>query len=54
MDVIFTVFLLDVFNSLGLTTSTTVSLVFGLLGSAVCVAFFVERSEKNIDMTIYY
>ncbi|MDM1395814.1 inorganic phosphate transporter [Myroides odoratimimus] len=32
------VLLLDVFNSLGLPTSTTVSIVFELLGSAVCLA----------------
>ena len=34
------VILLDVFNSLGLPTSTTVSLVFELLGAAVAVALF--------------
>ncbi len=34
------VILLDVFNSLGLPTSTTVSLVFELLGSAVAIAIF--------------
>jgi len=32
------IILLDIFNSLGLPTSTTVSLVFGLLGSAMAVA----------------
>lgn len=32
------VLLLDVFNSLGLPTSTTVSIVFELLGAAVCLA----------------
>ena len=31
------ILLLDVFNSLGLPTSTTVSIVFELLGAAVCV-----------------
>ena len=36
------VILLDVFNSLGLPTSTTVALVFGLLGSAIAVALFKE------------
>ena len=30
------VLLLDAFNSLGLPTSTTVSMVFELLGGAVC------------------
>lgn len=34
------VILLDVFNTLGLPTSTTVSLVFELLGAAVCIALF--------------
>ena len=34
------VILLDVFNPLGLPTSTTVSLVFELLGAAVAVAIF--------------
>jgi len=32
------VILLDLFNTFGLPTSTTVSLVFGLLGSAIAVA----------------
>ncbi len=32
------IILLDIFNSLGLPTSTTVSMVFGLLGAAVAVA----------------
>ena len=36
------VILLDVFNSLGLPTSTTVALVFGLLGSAIAVSIFKE------------
>ena len=34
------IILLDVFNSLGLPTSTTVSIVFSLLGGAVFAAFF--------------
>lgn len=34
------VLLLDAFNSLGLPTSTTVSMVFELLGGAVCAAFY--------------
>lgn len=34
------IILLDIYNSLGLPTSTTVSLVFGLLGSAMAVALF--------------
>ena len=32
------VLLLDVFNSLGMPTSTTVSMVFALLGGAFCIA----------------
>lgn len=36
------VILLDVFNSLGLPTSTTVALVFGLLGSAIGVTILKE------------
>jgi len=40
MAVMFTdVLLLDFFNTFGLPTSTTVSLVFGLLGAAVAMAF---------------
>ena len=34
------VILLDIFNTLGLPTSTTVSLVFALLGSALGMAYF--------------
>jgi len=34
------VILLDIFNSLGLPTSTTVSLVFELLGASFCIALF--------------
>ena len=34
------IILLDTFNSLGLPTSTTVSIVFELLGSAVAAAVF--------------
>ncbi len=41
MAVMFTdVLLLDFFNTFGLPTSTTVSMVFGLLGAAVGMAFF--------------
>lgn len=41
------VILLDVFNTLGLPTSTTVSLVFELLGAAVCVALFSIRASDT-------
>lgn len=41
LAVMFTdVLLLDFFNTFGLPTSTTVSLVFGLLGAAIGMAFF--------------
>lgn len=41
MAVMFTdVLLLDFFNTFGLPTSTTVSMVFGLLGAAIGMAFF--------------
>ncbi|WP_428743667.1 inorganic phosphate transporter [Tenacibaculum sp.] len=33
------ILLLDIFNSLGMPTSTTVSIVFELLGAAVCISF---------------
>lgn len=41
------VILLDIFNTLGLPTSTTVSLVFELLGAAVCVALFCIFNSPN-------
>ena len=41
------VILLDIFNSFGLPTSTTVSLVFELLGSAVVVSLFVISNDEN-------
>lgn len=41
------VILLDIFNTLGLPTSTTVSLVFELLGAAVCVALFAIFATPN-------
>ena len=34
------VLLLNIFNSLGLPTSTTVSIVFDILGAFVCAAFY--------------
>ena len=43
------VILLDLYNSLGLPTSTTVSLIFCLLGSAVAVALFKIGSDPNIS-----
>ena len=44
------VILLDLYNSLGLPTSTTVSLIFCLLGSAVAVALFKIGSNENIHL----
>lgn len=41
------VLLLDIFNSLGLPTSTTVSVVFSLLGGAVCLGLYKIISEDN-------
>lgn len=45
------VFLLDLFNSLGLPTSTTVSMVFELLGSAFIVALIkIMGGDADISM----
>lgn len=41
------VILLDVFNTLGLPTSTTVSLIFSLLGAAVAVGLYVINVDPN-------
>ncbi len=43
------VILLDVYNSLGLPTSTTVSLIFCLLGSAVAVSLFKIGTDPTIS-----
>ena len=43
------VILLDLYNSLGLPTSTTVSLIFCLLGSAVAVALYKIGVDPNIS-----
>jgi len=43
------VILLDLYNSLGLPTSTTVSLIFCLLGSAVAVSLFKIGADPNIS-----
>jgi phosphate/sulfate permease len=48
------VILLDVFNTFGLPTSTTVSLVFELLGAAVAVSLFtIWQNNENVDLTQY-
>ncbi|RAV30716.1 inorganic phosphate transporter [Sinomicrobium soli] len=44
------ILLLDVFNSIGLPTSTTVSIVFELLGAAVCLAGY-KIVVQNGDMS---
>jgi phosphate/sulfate permease len=44
------ILLLDVFNSLGLPTSTTVSIIFELLGAAVCLALYkIYTSDESFD-----
>ena len=47
------VLLLDVFNSLGLPTSTTVSIVFELLGAAVCLAVVKIVQQGDALATLY-
>ena len=50
------VILLDVFNTLGMPTSTTVSLVFGLLGAAVSVSVYkITHSDLHTmaDLATY-
>lgn len=44
------VLLLDFFNSLGLPTSTTVSIVFELLGAAVCMAVIKIYTQTDGDL----
>jgi phosphate/sulfate permease len=49
------ILLLDLFNTFGLPTSTTVSLVFGLLGAAVGVAIIkVVQSENDLTHVVNY
>lgn len=44
------ILLLDVFNSIGLPTSTTVSIIFELLGAAVCLALYkIYMSDDSFD-----
>ncbi|MFR9566760.1 MAG: inorganic phosphate transporter, partial [Rikenellaceae bacterium] len=48
------IILLDIFNSLGLPTSTTVSMVFGLLGAAVGIALYriaIDEAYVFSDLT---
>jgi phosphate/sulfate permease len=46
------VILLDFYNSLGLPTSTTVSLIFCLLGSAVSVSLFKIATDETITFSM--
>ena len=44
------ILLLDVFNSIGLPTSTTVSIIFELLGATVCLALYkIYMSDDSFD-----
>lgn len=44
------VLLLDLYNTLGLPTSTTVSMVFGLLGAAVAAALFRIAGDPSVTL----
>ena len=46
------VVLLDLYNSLGLPTSTTVSLIFCLLGSAVAVSLYKITTDPNVTFAM--
>ena len=46
------VVLLDLYNSLGLPTSTTVSLIFCLLGSAVSVSLYKIATDEAITFSM--
>ena len=48
------VLLLDLFNTLGLPTSTTVSIVFELLGASVAVALFLVLSNPDAGSVLDY
>ncbi|WBX73877.1 inorganic phosphate transporter [Tenacibaculum pacificus] len=45
------VLLLDIFNSLGMPTSTTVSIVFELLGAAVCISLLKISANDSQSIT---
>ncbi len=50
------ILLLDVFNSLGMPTSTTVSIVFELLGAAVCISLIkisANDAQSIVDIWNY-
>jgi phosphate/sulfate permease len=44
------VLLLDFFNTMGLPTSTTVSIVFELLGAAVCMSIIKINNTEGVDI----
>ena len=44
------VILLDIYNSLGLPTSTTVALVFSLLGAAIAVSLFKIAANPSLSL----
>ncbi|WP_271783924.1 inorganic phosphate transporter [Aquimarina algiphila] len=44
------ILLLDFFNTLGMPTSTTVSIVFELLGAAVCVALLKISADSSLSI----
>ncbi|OED43160.1 phosphate:sodium symporter [Flavobacteriaceae bacterium (ex Bugula neritina AB1)] len=44
------ILLLDFFNTLGMPTSTTVSIVFELLGAAVCVALIKISADSSLSI----
>ena len=45
------VILLDIYNSLGLPTSTTVALVFSLLGAAIAVSLFKISNDAALSLS---
>lgn len=45
------VILLNIFNSLGLPTSTTVSMIFNLLGGAFCMSMLKISSDPTLELT---
>lgn len=49
------IILLDVFNSFGLPTSTTVSIIFELLGASVCMALYkIYTIDGDFSQTMNY
>lgn len=49
------IILLDVFNSFGLPTSTTVSIIFELLGASVCIAIFkIYASDGDFNTVMSF